>query len=235
MPENATSAPTYSSTPIRSSTASRSCTSAPTMVCCTASAAALQLDSGISARLRRLQSSFTNNDGLEVLAYMPGSTISGTAADLIHPNATIAANVAVDYCDPPYGHNYFVNATPGTGDLFYGGAVAHLGGRRPGRRWRGHLRPRCHQAGQFLRRPTPQAWSWASGTAAPSAAWVTPPAAPTAATLGNTFGTPRSAACTMGAGRCSLVTVSAASSGDAGIFVMTVDPNTGRPERPSTT
>lgn len=53
---------------------------------------------------------FTNNDGLELLAYMPASVVS-----TIH-----SATAAVDYSNTQYGHNYFVNATPGTGDLFYG-------------------------------------------------------------------------------------------------------------------
>ena len=47
---------------------------------------------------------------------------------------------------------FYVDATPGAGDVFYNGALAHLGGRRPGRRWRGDLRPRRHQPG----RPSPR-------------------------------------------------------------------------------
>ena len=27
----------------------------------------------------------------------------------------------IDYANSLYGHNYFVNATPGTGDVFYSG------------------------------------------------------------------------------------------------------------------
>ena len=52
---------------------------------------------------------FTNNDGLELLAYMPGSV-----ASKIH-----SSTANVDYSNAQYGLNYFVNATPGTGDLFY--------------------------------------------------------------------------------------------------------------------
>lgn len=50
----------------------------------------------------------TNNDGLEVVGFMPSSVLAN-------------ANV-VGLTNPTYGHSYFVNATPGTGDLFYGGA-----------------------------------------------------------------------------------------------------------------
>jgi type IV pilus assembly protein PilY1 len=52
---------------------------------------------------------WTNNDGLELLAYMPGwvlNTIHSTTAN-------------VDYSSAQYGHNYFVNATPGMGDVFF--------------------------------------------------------------------------------------------------------------------
>ncbi len=55
----------------------------------------------------------TPNDGQEVLAYMPGAVLN-----TIH-NGT---NGALDYSNPQYAHNFFVDATAGTGDLFYGGA-----------------------------------------------------------------------------------------------------------------
>jgi type IV pilus assembly protein PilY1 len=51
------------------------------------------------------------NDGQEVLAYMPGAvvqTIHSTTANL-------------DYSNSQYGHNFFVDATPATGDLFFNG------------------------------------------------------------------------------------------------------------------
>lgn len=44
------------------------------------------------------------NDGLEVIGYVPGSLVNNTA--------TLSS--------PLYGHSYFIDATPGTGDLFYG-------------------------------------------------------------------------------------------------------------------
>ncbi|HWG31611.1 MAG TPA: PilC/PilY family type IV pilus protein [Steroidobacteraceae bacterium] len=51
------------------------------------------------------------NDGAEVLAYMPGAvvnTINNTTATL-------------NFSSPQYNHNYFVDATPGFGDVFFGG------------------------------------------------------------------------------------------------------------------
>jgi type IV pilus assembly protein PilY1 len=63
------------------------------------------------------------NDGLEVLAYMPGAVISGInniRGNNIPPNIT-GVDSTLDFSDPKYGHNFFVDATPGSGDLFYGG------------------------------------------------------------------------------------------------------------------
>jgi type IV pilus assembly protein PilY1 len=59
-----------------------------------------------------ISNSTTPNDGLEVMAYMPGAVLN-----TIH-NAT---NTSLDYANPQYAHNFYVDATPGTGDLYYGG------------------------------------------------------------------------------------------------------------------
>jgi type IV pilus assembly protein PilY1 len=52
------------------------------------------------------------NDGKEVLAYMPSGVVQ-----TIH-NTT---DSTLDFTSTSYGHSYFVDATPGSGDLFYGG------------------------------------------------------------------------------------------------------------------
>ncbi|HEY0342088.1 MAG TPA: PilC/PilY family type IV pilus protein, partial [Steroidobacteraceae bacterium] len=52
------------------------------------------------------------NDGWEVMAYMPAAVLA-----TIHNS-----NTALDYSNTLYSHNWFVDATPGTGDLFYNGA-----------------------------------------------------------------------------------------------------------------
>lgn len=52
------------------------------------------------------------NDGLEVLAYMPAAIVGALR--------TSAANA--DFTSPAYAHNAMVDATPGTGDLYYAGA-----------------------------------------------------------------------------------------------------------------
>jgi type IV pilus assembly protein PilY1 len=53
----------------------------------------------------------TPNDGMEVLAYMPSAVVQS-----IH--STTATG---DYSNPQYAHAFFVDATPATGDLFYAG------------------------------------------------------------------------------------------------------------------
>ena len=52
----------------------------------------------------------TSNDGKELFAYMPQAVMN-----TIHNSTT----PTLDYSSPNYSHNYFVDATPGTGDLFY--------------------------------------------------------------------------------------------------------------------
>jgi type IV pilus assembly protein PilY1 len=54
----------------------------------------------------------TPNDGAEVLAYMPSSVVSS-----IH-----SATPSVDYSSPQYAHAFYVDGTPGTGDLYYNGS-----------------------------------------------------------------------------------------------------------------
>ena len=51
------------------------------------------------------------NDGYELLAYMPAYVV-----DSINANAA-----EQDYSNPLYAHNFNVDAPPGVGDLFYGG------------------------------------------------------------------------------------------------------------------
>lgn len=57
-------------------------------------------------------SSISSNDGQELLAYMPGQVVNA-----IHPST-----VAFNYSNPSYLHNFQVDGTAGTGDLYYNGA-----------------------------------------------------------------------------------------------------------------
>jgi type IV pilus assembly protein PilY1 len=53
------------------------------------------------------------NNGYEVLAYVPYAVLQDFNKQV---------NTANDYAYPGYGHNFYVDAPPGTGDVFYGGA-----------------------------------------------------------------------------------------------------------------
>jgi len=86
----------------------------------------------------------TGNDGQEVMSYMPGSLLqsaaasgapggctnnsnTGTTVQQIHGvTPAIGANAqcvepTLDYANTQFGHNFYVDATPGTGDLYYSG------------------------------------------------------------------------------------------------------------------
>lgn len=60
----------------------------------------------------KFSTSTTPNDGKEVLAYMPEAVVNS-----IHSAAT-----TLDFSSAQYAHNSFVDTTPATGDLYYGGA-----------------------------------------------------------------------------------------------------------------
>ena len=55
----------------------------------------------------------TANTGQEMLAYMPQNVLNK-----IHNSS----NAQIDYANPQYGHAFYVDATPGTGDLYYNSA-----------------------------------------------------------------------------------------------------------------
>ena len=80
----------------------------------------------------------TTNDGLELLAYMPGVVLTSIAQN----NATAFAT-NYNFTDPAYTHHFFVNASPGTGDLYYTN-LAHLAGG-----WTRWWRPSDLRAGHY--------------------------------------------------------------------------------------
>ncbi len=53
------------------------------------------------------------NDGQEILAYVPNTVLS-----TMHSSSS----PALDFSNTQYSHNFYVDATPGTGDLYYDGA-----------------------------------------------------------------------------------------------------------------
>jgi type IV pilus assembly protein PilY1 len=63
-----------------------------------------------------LDTSNFNNDGHEVLAYMPAVVLNS-----IHPvDSTNTAIAQLDFSNPQYSHNWYVDSTPAQGDVFYG-------------------------------------------------------------------------------------------------------------------
>jgi type IV pilus assembly protein PilY1 len=77
----------------------------------------------------------TDNDGQEVLAFMPAYVVDhiNAGSTFNSVTGTTTPNPALDYSSPLYGHRLSVDGTPGDGDLFYNGAwhtwlVGGLGG-----------------------------------------------------------------------------------------------------------
>ncbi|MGH8170638.1 MAG: pilus assembly protein [Steroidobacteraceae bacterium] len=103
------------------------------------------------------------NTGTEVLAYMPEEVLLG-----IHPTVTTAngtttttsVNSTLDFSNPQYGHEFYVDAPPATGDLYYGGAwhTWVVGGLGPG------LSGPWRSQGACSSKTTPCATAWSSTT-----------------------------------------------------------------------
>jgi type IV pilus assembly protein PilY1 len=190
----------------------------------------------------------TTNDGTEVLAYMPGSVLQSAASSSTSTNCastvatqTIAQNIhgetpvigssaactnaTLDYSNTQYGHNFFVNGTPGTGDLFYGAAwhTWLVGGLGAG-----------GAAIYALDITTPSSFSETNASTVVIGEWNASSISCTNVTttggcgvdLGNTYGTPLIRRLHNGAWAVIFGNGFGSSTGDAGIYVMTVDPST---------
>lgn len=169
----------------------------------------------------------TPNDGLEMLAYMPAAVLHS-----VHP-----PKPELDYSATRYVHAYHVDATPGSGDLYYAGAwhtwlVGGLGaGGQPG----GPVIDKTQAAPGALYAldvTDPRRFSEANAAALVIGEW-------SAATLncggladcgrhlGSVYGTPQIRR--LHNGQWAVLTGNGlnSSSGTAGLFVMLVDPSTG--------
>jgi type IV pilus assembly protein PilY1 len=157
----------------------------------------------------------TGNDGQEVLAYMPGAIVQ-----TIH---STTANV--DFSNSQYGHNFYVDANPGTGDVFYGNQWHSwlVGGLGPG------------GAAIFaLDVTTPTTANFTEGNATNLVIGEWTPAtlactnvANCGNNLGNTYGTPQMRRLHDGKWAVIFGNGFGSTSGDAGIYVMTLDPTSG--------
>ncbi len=162
-----------------------------------------------------VDNSTTPNDGVEILAYMPGAVLQ-----TIH-NAT---DGTLDYANSQYSHNFYVDATPEADDLFYGGT------------WHTWLVGGLGQGGAaiyVLNVTDPTTFSEA-GSAPQNTVigeWNSSTIACVNVTcgtsMGNTYGIPVIRRLHNGTWAIIFGNGYNSATGDAGIFIMTVDPTYG--------
>jgi type IV pilus assembly protein PilY1 len=159
-----------------------------------------------------VNNSTTPNDGQEILAYMPS---------LVLQNIHNSSNTTQDYSNAAYSHNYFVNATPGTGDLFYNGT------------WHSWLAGGLGAGGAgfyILDITNPSNFSEANAGSIVIGDWTssTISCATSCGThLGSTYGTPVIRRLHDGKWGVIFGNGFGSTACDAGIFIMTVNPSTG--------
>ena len=164
--------------------------------------------------------STSTNDGLEVLAYMPGAVVGNVN------NLNILAGAL---SNPQYSHAFFVDATPGTGDLFYKNAwhTWVVGGLGAGGADIYALDVTDPSTNGFSEN---NAANVVIGDWTPSTLSCVNTSAANAATcgndLGNTYGTPLIRRLHNGSWGVIFGNGYGSSSGDAGIYVMTVNQST---------
>ena len=161
-------------------------------------------------------SCFSNNDGMELLAYMPGAVV---------PTIHSSTNANVDFSNSQYGHNFFVDATPGAGDLFYNGTWHSwlVGGLGPG-----------GSAIYALDVTNPGNFSEANAASLVKGEWTSASISCTNVTtcgknLGNTYGTPQIRRLHDGKWALIFGNGFGSTSGDAGIFVGVLDKTSAAP------
>ncbi len=156
----------------------------------------------------------TPNDGYEVLAYMPGAVLQ-TIHNSVDPT--------LDLSNPSYGHNYFVDATPTVGELFYNGTwhdwlVGGLGAGGP--------------AIYALDVTDPSQFSEANAKNLVIGEWTSTSiscanVSGCGANMGNTYGVPVIRRLHNGQWAIIFGNGFGSSTGDAGIFIMLVDGGSG--------
>jgi len=198
----------------------------------------------------------TTNDGTEELAYFPASTITGgaasatTSANCVSTTATqttaqtirgetpligttaACTQATLDFTNAQYGHNFFVDATPAAGDLFYGTSATNatwhtwlVGGLGAG------------GAGIYaLDITNPSNFSESNAASVVIGEWNTasltctnPASGATSScgnNLGNTYGTPIIRRLHNGTWGVIWGNGFGSSSGDAGVYIMTINPTT---------
>jgi type IV pilus assembly protein PilY1 len=147
----------------------------------------------------------TSNNGNDIFDYVPASVISNLS----------------NFTDPLYSHNYYVNATPGTGDLFYSNAwhTWLVGGLGPG-----------GKAIYALDVTNPAQFSEANASSLVVGEWTNATSGnlgDSLANMGNTYGTPLIRRMHNGQWAVIFGNGFGSANGLAGIYVMTVNPTDG--------
>jgi type IV pilus assembly protein PilY1 len=193
-----------------------------------------------------------SNDGAEKLAYFPASSITGGSASsnpstlCVSTDATqttaqtirgmtpsigaaaACAQATLDYTNSQYGHNFFVDATPGYGDLFYGTSAANA-------QWHTWLVGGLGAGGAgiyALDITNPTNFSESNASSIVIGEWNSSNiectnSASCASSLGSTYGTPIIRRLHNGTWGVIWGNGFGSSSGDAGVFIMTINPTTG--------
>lgn len=157
--------------------------------------------------------STTPNDGKEVFAYMPGAVLQ-----TIHNSTT----PQLDFANPQYAHNFYVDATPDEDDLFFGGA------------WHTWVVGGLGAGGAALYALDVTTANFSESTAATTVIGEWTPSTITCtnvtscgSNLGNTYGVPVIRRLHNGMWGVIFGNGYGSTSGDAGLFIMTVDPTSG--------
>ncbi|HJS92377.1 MAG TPA: PilC/PilY family type IV pilus protein [Steroidobacteraceae bacterium] len=162
------------------------------------------------------------NTGQEVLAYMPQGVL-----ETIHSSST----PYIDYANAQYGHNFYVDATPGTGDLYYQGAwhTWLVGGLGPGGAEIYALKITNPSNFSESNASSMVMGDWQGGTNATSnpGSFTCQYVANCALNLGDTYGTPTIRRLHNGDWGVIFGNGLNSSTGDAGIFILTIDPTSG--------
>jgi type IV pilus assembly protein PilY1 len=168
------------------------------------------------------------NDGLETLAYMPGYIVN---------TINSFTNVSNDFSNPQYAHHFDVDATPGTGDLFYGNQwhTWLVGGLGPGGNAIFALditSPGLAGAAAFSESAaqTTVIGEWSTTTSVAGVTTSTITCANVAScgnNLGKTYGTPQIRRFHNGNWGFIVGNGFGSSTGDAGIYVVSVDSSSG--------
>jgi type IV pilus assembly protein PilY1 len=196
------------------------------------------------------------DDGKELLAYFPmtvitGGSLSSAASSSAGANNCTSTSVTsttgqtirgftpadgsalactqptLDYTNYQYGHNFFVDATPGSGDLFYGTSLAAAS-------WHTWLVGGLGAGGAgiyALDITTPGNFSESNAASLVIGEWNTANitcsnSTTCASSLGNTYGTPIIRRLHNGTWGVIWGNGFGSSSGDAGIFILTINPTT---------